>query len=621
MIQPLDSVDSIASALSDAPLLVAASDLAGTLADARGAWPEILGWSCPEVVGKSFIDLCHPDDRAAALEAFGRVATGYVVPRAEFRMLHRRGSSRHIAWFGPGKVVDGRVVGIGIDVTSERVAREAEREARERLASVMETVPDYITCVDREGVVTFINRTYPGVATSQVVGTNLINWLAPADRDRFAASLARIVAGGAPEAMVAVGSGESGPTWYESRLGPLVEDGKIVGVIIVGRDISRERRAEEQERQRSRLELAGLMTAQVAHDINNLLSLVVLGVEGARAAVAEGDALQARSFLNEVLSAMDRSRSVTQELLRPNVSPHGPLDLVAAVRETRSIVSQALGPAITLALDLPDAPLMVELATADVPRILMNLATNSRRALPEGGRVVCRVRPGSPDDPILRNGRAPAAALVFEDNGHGMPWEVQSRAFEPFFTFGPHQGTGLGLASIYRIVQGVGGEASLRSAMGRGTTVTLHLPPPTSNALPAPARPPEPPTHAAGSETVLVADDEPAIRSFVSRYLSRLGYRVLEATGMEDAVRVAGAHPSNVDLLVTDVHMPDGSGFHLAELLSAKYRGLKRVFITGYLAPEDQRRSAGAPILEKPFAQTQLAKVVRALLDGRGAGG
>lgn len=615
--------ETIVQALTEAPMLVSLSDATGTILDAHGAWIEILGWKPSEVVGRNVLSLCDEQDRAAVAAALAEVGRGTRVSHFDMRMLHRDGSSRVIAWSGPGLAVNDRLVGFGIDVTAERSTRMAAMRTQERLAAILDTVPDYILWADRDAVVTYTNRTYPGITPAQVVGTRLYNWSAPADRDRYEAAYGRVMGGGPPESMVLVGAGESGPSWYELRIGPIVDDDEVVGGVVVGRDISREKRAEEHERQKSRLETAGLLTAQVAHDVNNLLSLVLLGLEDVQSSIAAGETDQASAAVAELLEAMTNSHDVTRQLLGPRRSPTdaGPRDLAAMVRNSRPLLTQALGPGVSLRLDVPDEPLEVNLDPVELQRILVNLATNARRAIDGGGHVLCRVRPGTTSDPILRDGSRPIAVLHFEDDGRGMTWDVQSRAFEPFFTSGSHRGTGLGLASIYRIVHASGGDTALESRVGEGTKVLLYL----SRSLPKPAVAAAPTLARSMSETavpnatVLVVDDETSIRSLVSRYMSRLGYRVLEGNGVADAVRVSQAHPGRVDLVICDVHLMDGDGFGLIDQLRERDPAIDVVFISGFLAADDRVRANDALILEKPFTRTELADIVRALLDARTA--
>lgn len=610
------SFSAIVAALEHSPLLIGILDLDGKYVDIRGAWSELLGLTREDVIGRRPVDLCHPDDRARLTQTVSLAYEHGTERRAEFRFLHKDGSIRWIEWCGAGAPLEGRLVGIGMDRTAERLAQRAERQAHERLEALLATVPDYITWVDREGVITYINRTYPGVTTGQVVGTRLSNWLAPGDRAAYEASIARICAGGPSETLVVLGSGESGPTWYESRLGPLVESGAVVGVVIAGRDVTEDRRARLKDEERSRLETVGLLAAGIAHEFNNIMTLVLMSAEAAREAPQiDPDFTQ---HLDEILAAVDRSKSVTGHLLalsRGKPSLAASTELRAALHDAQALIRATLGVGIAVLVEV-DEELHVNLGWGPLQQILINLATNARRALRRGGRVILRARPGSVEDPILRSGRPPAAVLSFEDNGAGMPPEVQGRAFEPFFTSGSHGGTGLGLAMVYGMVQAAGGEVTLESHEGRGTTFTIYLAGPVGSVAAKRAPPPHP---SAGNETVLVVDDEHVIRSLSARYLSRLGYVVLEASSVADALSVARAHPGRIDLLVTDLNMVDGSGFELEGSLAREYAGLSCIFITGYVASEDEPRAGSGTVLRKPFAMNKLAQVVRSELDARRA--
>ncbi len=607
----------VMAALEHAPVLIAILDLEGRYVQLGGPWLEVLGLSPEDVVGKRPVDLAHPDDVPKLAEVMQRAYADMSDRRLDIRMMRKGGGTRWIAWFGAGTAMDGALVGIGIDVTAEREAREAEARAKEHLRWVLDTVPDYITEVDADGIITFMNRTYPGVTIEQVVGTNIMNWLASDARERFAAAIQRIFAGGGPERLVVVGSGEAGPTMYESRLGPMRDQaGNVIRVILVGKDITQEYRAVAERSRRMRLETLGLMSASVAHDFNNLMTIVGFGAESATHAAERGDLAQVRAALQEITVTTERCVELTKQL--HGSGPDSPdeghaIDLCAAIREARPMMTRVLGPDIETTIDAPSSPLWVPVRRVELYQVLANLASNSRKAIHERGHVRCTVRPGNAQDPVLRNKMRPAAVLTFEDDGPGIPWEIQTHVFDAFFTFGPQGGTGIGLATVYGIVQSVGGEVMLRSAADEGTTFTFYLPG-------APGRQPEvaaPGPQYGGTETVLVVDDEPMIRASTARYLSRLGYRALEAGDAAEAEAVAKAHKGPIHLLLTDLRMPGVDGLELAELLRKSRPGFEVLVMTGYATEEDVARAGAATMLRKPFALTELARVVRATLDRR----
>jgi PAS domain S-box-containing protein len=509
------------------------------------------------------------------------------------------------------------VVALAIEITPRREARDAENAARATLRSVLETVPDYITQVDREGVVTFINRTYPGVTPEQVVGTRLTNWIAPIDRARYASTLERVLSTGQPERVLVVGTGENRQTWYESFIAPIKSGAAIVGATLVGRDVSEQQRAELERRRRSRLETLGQLAAAVAHDFNNILGVIRAISEDVAGSVAAGDLSQVPDDMQEILAATARSSELTGQLLdlgRLDNRSTASTEVCAALRQAQRLVVSALGQRIAFSIDTPAGELWARLDPLGLQQILINLATNARQALTRGGSVRCSVRAGAASDPILKNGLRPAAVLSFADDGPGIPRDLQERIFEPFFTVGDHDGTGLGLATVHEIVLEVGGEIALASTPGEGTTFTIYLGAARSREIRASEASGE--TYA-GTETVLLVEDERALRTTMARYLSRLGYTTLEGESVTDALDVARAHPGAVDVLVADLGLPDGTGVDVAGPLSERYPDLRVLYMTGYISDSERSLVGSAPTLRKPFSRVEFAREVRAQLDLR----
>jgi PAS domain S-box-containing protein len=389
-----------------------------------------------------------------------------------------------------------------------------------------------------------------------------------------------------------------------------------------------QRRAEEHQHDldatnqaTQRLDSVSRLAGAVAHDFNNILG-AILGFESLLTATitettAAGrlDAATGRAMLSDldrIRTGGQRAAGLTQQLLafgRRTVINVAPVDLNEAVREACELLAPTLGSHITVVRQLAPnlSPILAE--PTNVAQILLNLILNAGQAMPHGGIVTvatCQAGTGE-DDRFTR--------LTVHDAGHGMTPEVLERAIEPFFTTKPPgQGTGFGLATVYGIVNQLGGKLHIESAPGAGALVTIHLP--TSDE-PVPA-PPAVGGPSGGSETVLVAEDEDALRELVVRILSRAGYAVLAASCGAEALELSEAHAGAIDLLLSDVMMPGMRGNELAARLLVQRPATRVLFMSGYageLMSDQGALGTGISVLAKPFAQHELLAAIRAMID------
>ncbi|GGL14711.1 ATP-binding protein [Mangrovihabitans endophyticus] len=403
-------------------------------------------------------------------------------------------------------------------------------------------------------------------------------------------------------------------------------------VVVVIRDLTEQRRAEterarlcdEADTHRSqRLESLGQLAGGIAHDFNNLLGVIVnytnFVIEEASSQAADLAAIAADA--RQVLKAGERGTDLTHRLLafaRREVVRPRVLDLNEVVAGAREAVRQAIGEHLQLIVRLGDRLPPVSCDPAQIEQMLVNLAVNARDAMPSGGRLVIdterfQAEPG---------GAVPAGDYVrlrVADSGCGMPAEVTERACEPFFTTkGSGSGTGLGLATVYGIVTQAEGQIHLASEPGVGTTVTVLLP--AGSAEPAAAAPvPEPAARAGQGETLLVVEDESALREVAGRILSAAGYRVIAADSGPHALELAARHHGDIDLLVSDVVMPGMLGKELAERLVGQRPATRVLFMSGYAQPvlaSHGTLEPGVALLEKPFTAAGLLSAVRRRLDG-----
>ncbi len=389
---------------------------------------------------------------------------------------------------------------------------------------------------------------------------------------------------------------------------------------VLGAAIERERseQLEEQLEQAQRLEAVGQLAGGVAHDFNNLLLVILSYTE---CLISEGRDESALESLREIERAATSAADLTRQLLlfsRREQPDRTGVDLVAAVRETEALLRRTIGEHIELTVDVPADLPAVHLGPGQVDQILVNLAVNARDALPHGGVVAVSARALAAGKNVAGSASGPQTAkphllLTVADNGEGMSEEVAAQAFDPFFTTKPRgQGTGLGLATVYGLVTRAGGSVEIESAPKEGTEVRVYLPVTDEVEVERIERAPS--GEAAGEgRTVLVVDNERAVRTIVCHMLERHGYRTRSAASGADAEEVLGNGGAEVDLLLTDVLMPGISGRELVERVRSHRPDLRAIYMSGYSgdgAPFLGPWGDGGAVLEKPFTAAQLIRAV-----------
>lgn len=418
-----------------------------------------------------------------------------------------------------------------------------------------------------------------------------------------------------------------GVATYAIRTVPL--GGTLAAVLF--EDVTAERNAvqerlkmEAQMRAAQRLEAVGRLAGGVAHDFNNVLSIVQSYGQFVRQRVA-GDA-EATSDIDVILDASKRAARLTSQLLafgRGQVQSLRVMNLNDVVVEVQRLLQRLIGEDIDLVVHLsPDLP-PVEVDPTQMEQVLVNLAVNARDAMPSGGKLTIETASVVLSESYGAGRGIDVAAgsyvtLVVSDSGHGMDAETQQHIFEPFFTTKLGAGgTGLGLSTVFGIVKQCGGFVWVHSAPGQGASFKVHLPS-VSQPLTAPVATKAPPHSLDGTETVLVVEDEEMVRKAVCRLLRESGYTVLEAARAEDARRIARNHPGVIDLVLTDIVMPDGSGLDLAAEIGREHPEAQVVYMSGYTGHamvSRVRAGEGARFVQKPFSGEELLGELRQALD------
>jgi len=413
--------------------------------------------------------------------------------------------------------------------------------------------------------------------------------------------------------------------WFHDEATPLeVAAGSKPQMQGVLYDITEYKRLEDQLRQAQKMEAIGQLAGGIAHDFNNLLMIIEAHIDRIRERLVPTDALYADA--GEVHKAAVRAASLTRQLLafsRKQLLQPRALNLAPVLNEVGKMLTRVLAENVALNIDLQPGLATVKVDQSQLEQAILNLAVNARDAMPQGGTLTIHGQNIHFDEAQVwrHSSLAPGDYVVLSitDTGTGMDKETEARLFEPFFTTKPPgKGTGLGLPTVYGVVRQSDGAISVETEAGRGTTFKIYLPQCAENASPN-HKPPSPSTGVHGSETILLVEDQEAIREVTVEYLGRLGYEVLAAPDGEAALKIAETQTKTIGLLVTDVVMPNMGGPELAARITELYPGTKVLFMSGY--PDRalrQREGMGeeAEILQKPFSLKKLASKARSLLDG-----
>ncbi|HEV7265610.1 MAG TPA: PAS domain S-box protein [Falsiroseomonas sp.] len=598
---------------------------------------------------RTWLDECiHPDDQPQVRDAIREAIRTKTVFEQEHRVLRTDGS---LGWTLSRAVplLDARGeirewFGAASDVTARKRTEEALRESEARFRHMADSAPALIWMTDAEGTVTFANMHFEhmfGRPAEEMLGDGWARFVPEQDLEMLnAGQRDAFQARGPFRAETRVRDRAGRVLWVRSESVPRLDDaGRFLGYTGCGVDITDarlaaeelERRvaertaelmsAEETIRQAQKMEAVGQLTGGIAHDFNNMLQGVAGGLEMARRRLADGRTGAALRYLEAAREAAERAAGLTRRLLafarRQRLEPR-PVDTDRLVAGLADLIRRTVGPGVRLELRLRDGGGSVLCDPNELESALLNLVINARDAMPGGGRLAIATEDAelsAADIPDRQTEPGKYVAISVADTGAGIPPEVLGRVFEPFFTTKPQgQGTGLGLSQVYGFLRQSGGLVRIESAPGQGTTVRLLLP--LHEQLPAAEEPGAMPPQAGPGRTVLLVDDEDAVRRPVADRLRELGHTVLEARDGPAALRIlASARP---DLLVSDVGLPRGmNGRQVAEAVRERMPGLPVLFITGYAGAV---LPSGVEVIEKPFELDALAQRVQAMLQAGGLG-
>jgi PAS domain S-box-containing protein len=590
------------------------------------------GYSEEDVIGRSAFELVHPDDRARVYSRFVATSTtGVRRETVEYRVLDASGRWRHVEALGHDQLADPAVRGVVVnvrDVSERREAETAMRAREERFRALVQHTSDMITVLDANGLVTYISPSAErilGWNDGEYLGRSTFGLLHPDDRERvrqvFTQAITR--SGSTPPIHSRMRHKNGQYRLLESIATNLLDDPAVRGFVINSRDITERKQLEDELLQSQKMEAVGRLAGGIAHDFNNLLTAIAGYTALLLDEIPDDDAH--RSDLTEIEQAATRGAALVDQLLsfsRRKMLTPSTLDLNEVVESTRGLLSRIIGADVELVTRLAPNLDGVRADLTQVEQVLLNLAVNARDAMPSGGRLeieTANVLLHARDvGAALEAKTGPHVMLTVRDTGIGMDRDTQAQVFEPFFTTKEvGQGTGLGLSTAYGIVTQAGGHIFVESRPGAGTTFRVYLPTDSRAAdVQAPAE-----VHATprtGQETILVVEDEAAVRSLARDVLARLGYEVLIASDGRQALDIAKRHRRRIDLLVSDVLLPQLRGVEVADRLRARRPGLRVLYISGYTQTaivHDGLLDPGVNFLAKPFRPADLANRVREVLD------
>jgi PAS domain S-box-containing protein len=505
------------------------------------------------------------------------------------------------------------------------------RGSRGLLTATLTSIGDAVIATDRAGDITFMNsvaEALTGWRPAEAKGKPLpavLHLIREDTREEISSLVADALREGAPVSIAErarIISKDTTEIAIEHTAAPLrEEDGKVRGVILVFRDVTGRRQLEEQLSHSHKMEAVGRLAGGVAGDFNNLLTVITGYSELLRGEFSVNSSLH--RFAEEILYAAERAASLTRQLLafsRGQAAQPKTLELNAILTNMEPLLRRIMGENNEVII-LPDPHLgKIHADPSQIEQVVMNLATNSRDAMPNGGKLVLETANVDLTDAAAgqKVGVAPGAyvMLAVSDTGIGMDNEIRRHLFEPFFTTKEQgKGSGLGLSTVYGIIRQSGGQITVYSQVGCGTIFEIYLPRATEEAEEPPPAVLAPPK---GSETVMLVDDEEGVRKLVCAILQSNGYSVIEANNGQAALVAYEKNGHKVDLVLSDVVMPQMDGFELGDRLTEKNPDVKILFMSGYR----DNRSGGdtkpqRPFLHKPFTPDVLLAKVREILDTR----
>jgi PAS domain S-box-containing protein len=611
-------------------------DTAGRNASWNEGVERVLGFSEGDFIGRSVVEIFPPEARASGVPQEELATAAREGSASDDRWMMRKDGSRFWA-SGITSALRGRhgeLVGftkVLRDRTAEKQLEEERRASEQRLFTALAAARmgtwEWEIATDRARLDEGLARVF-GVEPGDIPTLDEMLTRIHAD-DRAAVALAfrqSAESGAALDIEFRIVRSDGSVRWLRGHGKVLFDAGgdptRLTGACV---DITERRHTEEQLRQVQRMDAVGRLAGGVAHEVNNMMTAILgftdLLLDPGHAGDPRGDLLQIRKAAGRAAIVTAQLLAFSRrQMLRPRV-----VDLNVVVTELQPMLPRLMGEDKEVEVALAPELWPVHADRGQLEQVVINLALNARDAMPRGGRFTIETANVELDEdyigrhPGTTMARGPYVRLVVSDTGGGIPTDVQGRIFEPFFTTKPvGQGTGLGLSLVYGIIKQSGGFVWVYSEPGHGTSFKLYLA--RAAAQPEVVNPPGGYEVPRGEETVLVVEDDPLVRHLSARLLASQGYATLEARNGREALELLQAHEDRVQLVLTDVVMPELGGAEFARHVEQLQPGLPVLFMSGFTDHEVVRRGLldpGAPYLQKPFDAATLGRRVREILDLR----
>jgi PAS domain S-box-containing protein len=605
----------------------------GTILYASDSAERIVGYSPKDLVGNSLLSYLDGGDVPIVREllhtANGKAGgTGPV----EFSLRRADGSPVWLEAVGTNLLNDTTIRGIVLnarDVSERKRADRALRESEERYRDLFDNASDLVCMTIPEGSLLYVNQAWmagTGYGEEEIGRMQLLDLVHPDSRAYYTEVLERVLGGERLDHVELVFVPKAGtPITVEGNLSCTFKDGQPSVVRGIYRDITERKKVEEHLRRAERMQAAGKLAGGVAHEVNNMMTGVIGFSEFLLRSLEEGDAR--RADVEEIIKAGTRAADVTRQLLaftRQQFLQPQVLDVNAVVSDMQKMLRRSLGEDHMLELQLSPRAGQVRADRGQLEQVLINLVINARDAMSGHGHVTVETAPAVWDEVYAqRHGGVDIplgnyVMMAVSDTGCGMEPDIQARIFEPFFTTKAiGQGTGLGLSTVYGIIKQSGGYVWVYSEPGQGSVFKIYLPA-AESGQPSQLTPDRLEAPEGGSETILVIEDEEMVRSLACRGLRDHGYTVIEARNGGEALLYIRQHPGMVDLVISDVVMPEMGGREFGQSLTKYEPELPILFMSGYTGDDVVHRGLlepGAPFQQKPFTPVGLATKIRAMLD------
>jgi PAS domain S-box-containing protein len=610
------------------------TDAAGTITYVNPEFVRLYGYDPSEVVGRTTPRILKSGATTdEEYEGLWRELSHKRVVRREFVNRTKAGALVLVESSANPIFIDDELVGflaVQRDITARKATEAALRDSEARYRTLAEAAHDSIFIVDRIGRIEYANAASGeqfGVRSEDQIGRVLHDVFPPATANALWRELSTVFATGERHYYETRFETPQGELWLGTWLVPMSQVGsEPTAVMGVAREITDRKRLEREFAQAQKMEAIGRLAGGIAHDFNNLLTAILGYSELLLDRVADESAFT--QDVDEIRKAAERASRLTRQLLafsRKQPIAARILDLNEVVADLEKMLTRVIGEDVRFEITVGTNLGRVKADPGQIEQLLMNLVINARDAMPKGGRICLKTANADLDAEFVRKHDGAVAGryvrIVVEDSGCGMTPEVLAHVFEPFFTTKPAgKGTGLGLATVYGIVKQSGGYITIDSAPSAGTKVTTFLPRVDAPAVANTTMGTPSERALNGTETILVAEDQPGVRALIRRVLELYGYTVLMSDNVMGTISIAECHNGAIDLLLSDVIMPDMSGPDLAQRVVRIRPAIRVLYVSGFTTHPAVGIGASSPkaaFLSKPFTPQALAMKVRECLDRR----